>query len=404
MSSDIKPRQGLRVIKPSAEVARLFSRASAQIMCNNKTGLYSALLMQVPIRFTKDIRTAAVDSYSKMYINPDFIEKKSIDEVIFLLIHELEHLLGLHAQRLNDRNHKRWNVATDSVINQHLINDRIGSFIEGGVNMPEALGKTADHMYNHLPENYEDQFGDGGATGGTGEDIIFGDGEKGDDGRSMTPADMRDCEQQARTIISNAAQAARVAGTLSEEMQRRIEDVLDITTPWYEILERFMMDRAETDYTWAKPNRRFIGGGLHLPSLDSIAALGPVVFIRDVSGSISYEEHSAYIGHVNAIAERCAPSEVHVLDVSTVVHHQHKFTREELPMNPEVMGGGGTDMCAGFDFINEKLDEVAVCVVLTDGYTPWPDRAQDYPVVVVCTTDTHVDYGDEVIRCEDLLK
>ena len=33
-------------------------------------------------------------------------------------------------------------------------------------------------------------------------------------------------------------------------------------------------------------------------------------------------------------------------------------------------------------------------------HTPWPNIPQDYPVIVVCTTDVDVEYGDEVVRYE----
>lgn len=389
-----------------SQAQSLFNRASARIMCNKDTAFYSAMLMQMPIVWTTTVTpTAAVDAYSKLYLNPIFVASKTVDEIIFLLIHECEHLLGLHPLRLNNRDPREWNLATDAVINANLKRNRIGRFIEGGVDVPEAWNKTADELYNSPPP---DDGGNGGESGddigGTGDDLIYGDGEGNDSGESgnrpMTKAELGECEVNAKQIIANAAQAARVAGTLSADMKRRIDDILAVKTPWFEILERFMLERSSSDYSWSRPNRRFISSGIYLPSMQSIAALGEVAIIRDVSMSITTAEHRSYIGHINAIFERCKPTHVRVLDTSTVVHHCHEFTADDLPMNPELMGGGGTDLRAGFDYINDKLDPPAVCIVFTDGYTDWPTKAPDYPVVVVCTTDTEVNFGDEVIRYE----
>lgn len=391
------------------EAVRLFNRASAQIMCKSDTAFYSAMLMQLPIVWTTTVTpTAAVDAKGTLYLNINFVVTLSLQEMVFLLIHECEHLLGLHPVRLAQRNAREWNLATDAVINAHLKHDGIGKFIEGGVDRPEAYGKTADEMYNKQQNEDDpedgDEGGDGGedgegnGPGGIGDDLICGDGEG--DGTPMSPSELRECESKIKNVIANAAQACRVAGSLSADMQRRVNDILSVKTPWYEVLERFMQSRANTDYSWSRPNRRFAAANLTLPSMQSIAALGEVTIIRDVSGSIRDEEHNAMIGHFNSIIERCKPSKVRVLDVSSVVHHVHEFEADDFPINPEIMGGGGTDLRAGFDYANANFDDPDVMIVFTDGYTDWPSQAQSYPVVVLCTTDYEVNYGDEVVRYE----
>ena len=38
-----------------------------------------------------------------------------------------------------------------------------------------------------------------------------------------------------------------------------------------------------------------------------------------------------------------------------------------------------------------------VCILITDGYTPWPKRDPDYPLIILCTTDQQCPIG-QVIR------
>lgn len=377
------------------DAVRLFNRASAQIMCKPLTAFYSAMLFQMPVIWTTTVtKTAAVDTVCNLYLNPQFVNTLDVSQMIFLLAHELEHILGFHPQRLANRDPIAWNKAGDAVINANLRRAGIGTFIRGGIDNPDAWNKTPDELYDPTPPG-EDGGEGGDDIGGTGHDIILGDGEG--EG-NPTPDQIREGESRAKQIIASAAQACRVAGTLSADMERRVNDILNVKTPWFEILERFMTERAQSDYSWQRPNRRFISQGIYLPSMLSTAAMGEVSIIRDVSGSIGPTEHDHVVGHLNAIFERCRPASVRVLDTSTRVHHVHEFTADDLPINPPIMGCGGTDLRSGFDYINANLDAPAVCIVFTDGHTPWPETRQDYPVIVLCTTDTEVNYGDEVVR------
>lgn len=52
-------------------------------------------------------------------------------------------------------------------------------------------------------------------------------------------------------------------------------------------------------------------------------------------------------------------------------------------------GGGGTDMRLVLGAADKKYTP-DVIVLVTDGYTPWPDKKPRYRLVVACTTDAHV--------------
>jgi predicted metal-dependent peptidase len=58
-------------------------------------------------------------------------------------------------------------------------------------------------------------------------------------------------------------------------------------------------------------------------------------------------------------------------------------------------GGGGTDMRVPLAHATQFEPEVVI--LITDGYTPWPAREPDYPLIVVCTTNAPVPVG-KVIR------
>jgi predicted metal-dependent peptidase len=61
-------------------------------------------------------------------------------------------------------------------------------------------------------------------------------------------------------------------------------------------------------------------------------------------------------------------------------------------------GGGGTDMGAGLEAAAALRPRPAVTVVLTDGYTPWPDAAPKAMRVVCGLLGAHGPDGPEWAR------
>ena len=178
------------------------------------------------------------------------------------------------------------------------------------------------------------------------------------------------------------------------DLQKIIAELIDVRTPWHQILERHMVNFTKGDYSWARPNRRFIGSGHYLPSTGSIAQMGDAVIQVDVSGSISRTELAHYNGHLKRIIEQCNPERVHVLYTDTKVQRHVVFERGE-EFGIEFFSGGGTHMPAGFDFVDAEGIEPDVFVCLTDGYTGF-DEPPGYPVIWCISTDVVAPYGETV--------
>lgn len=64
-------------------------------------------------------------------------------------------------------------------------------------------------------------------------------------------------------------------------------------------------------------------------------------------------------------------AQVRVLAVDTDVHVVRRVSRAA---QVQLAGGGGTDMGAGIESAAELRPRPSVVIVLTDGYTPWPDQ------------------------------
>ena len=372
-----------------AEKTKVTVLDRAKVSLVTQHPFFASILMKRGIVYDNTIPTAAVDQRGIIYANPDFVNSLSVDQAVFLLAHEVGHVIGQHAARRGARQAAKWNIAGDAWINDMLKESRIGQFIEGGVDMPGSKDKTVDQIYNELPDN------DGGGSGGAGS----GNGGIGDDlierGAALTNEEADQLDAELRVEIAQAAQAAKAQGKLPSAIAKIVAEMIDPGTPWYEILERYMVSFVSADYSWARPNRRFAPDH-YLPSTGKTAKMGELVIQVDVSGSISKRELDYYNGHMARIIEQCQPERVHVLYVDTAVCKHQVFEADE-EVRLEFYSGGGTDMEQGFRYLEDSGINPEVFVCLTDGYTNF-DTANTpaYPVVWCISTSVVPPYGDIV--------
>lgn len=365
-------------------------KAKTQLVLSHP--FFASILLRGKLIESKDIPTAAVDARGTIYYNAEFMNSLSLQEVVFVLAHECMHKILQHFLRLGNRDPRRANYAQDAVINDILKDSGVGSMPENCVNMPGSKDKTWEEIYNDLPEKPSSggSYMDGD---GIGPDQLSGSSP-------LTQAEISEIEAAMKVEIAQAAQAARMQGKMPAGLQRFVDSVLHVKTPWHTILERFMTALTSADYSWAKPNKRYAGHGLHLPSIASEPTMGELVLVVDTSGSIGPRELAYFGGHLNRILETCRPEKVTCIYCDSAVNKVATFSGDDLPVQLEAVGGGGTDMGAALAYIDEQGIEPAVTIVLTDGYTPWPASAPDYFLIVACTTDTDVPIG-EVLRLEE---
>ena len=372
-------------------------KAKAQIVLDHP--FFASILLRRPLIKRDDIPTLAVDAKGKIYYNEKFVESLTVPQVVWGLCHEVGHVIGQHAVRRGTRNPKGWNYAGDAWINDTLTDAKVGDPIPNTVNMPGSKDDTVENIYDKLPKNGgggggngSDGNGDGGYPdpGGTGEDIIYGDGENG--GKPLTPDEIREVEGQIKIEIAEAAQAAKMRGKLPGKLAEIVADLLEVKTPWYEILEKHCVSRVQQGLSWRRPNKRF--ADVYLPSTDKLPQMGELVVQIDVSGSISRTELAYYNGHLSRIVEQCRPSKVHAIYVDTDVQRHDEFDCGE-DVKLEFFSGGGTDMPAGFDYLAEQGIDPDVMVILTDGYTPF-GQDPGYPVVWCISSDVESPWGENV--------
>lgn len=300
--------------------ATKLDKAKTQIVLDHP--FFANILLKRKLTEDNTIPTLAVDARGNIYYNKDFIEGLTVPQVVWGLCHEIGHVIGQHAMRKKHRDHRKWNYAGDAWINDMLNDAGVGHAIPNTVDMPGSKDKTTETIYDELPD---DQGGKGGGKGqsfdnGLGDDIKYED---------LTESERQEIEAANKVDIAQAAQAAKAKGKLSGKLAEIVADVINVKTPWYEILERYMTEYVKQDQSWLRPNRRHIGAGHYLPSMAREPSMGTVVVQIDVSGSISKQELDYYAGHLSRISKQCNPDKIHVIYTDTDVQKHMEFEAGE---------------------------------------------------------------------------
>ncbi|GAA1162463.1 putative metal-dependent peptidase [Kitasatospora gansuensis] len=340
---------------------------------------------------SRRVPTMAVDRYWRCYVSPAFVDRTPEEELAGVWVHEVSHLLRDHHGR-SDRvarerglhgpgERLRMNIAADCEINDDAFGEGLvrpeGAFVPEDLRLPDG----------QLMEDYLRQFRLGPLTEGlawldcgSGADGLERDWELGPDGaHGLTP-------QERDAVRFRVAQGITGRpGSAPQGWERWAEEAFQAPQPWRELLGAAIRTAtsgsgAGQDYTYGRPSRRSAGvPGVVLPILRRRPPRVTVVI--DTSGSVNDAELGSALREVAAISRAVGGRRdlVSVLSCDASAGVVHPLCRAEgIPL----VGGGGTDLRAGFARALRTGQRPDVIVVLTDGQTPWPSSRPPCRTVV----------------------
>lgn len=350
-------------------------------------------LMMVGDRLISDkVPTAATNGRDEWY-NADFVQKVLHRDAYlrFVLLHEcrghkmLKHLTAY--RKLYDINARLANMACDYYINLKIMDenpdgwatiplDENGKVV--GLLDEKYRGKSVTEIFLDLQENQGEE-GDGDGDGdGEGFDEHDWEGAK-----ELTDGEKKELEQQIDDAVRQGQILAGKTG--SSDTLRDIEEMLQTQVDWREVLREFISNTcAGKDYsTYAKPNRRYMGTGVYMPSSVS-EKVEDIVIAIDTSYSIGQKELQLFITELVEVCERVNPNKVHIMYWGTEVVSHEIYLHDELNnihKTTKPRGGGGTMVECVPDYMREKNVNAECAIVLTDGYLGGDWGQWDVPVL-----------------------
>ena len=365
--------------------------------------------------------TTVITDARKLYYNQEYITALNIEETQFVLAKQALHCALSHFARRQHRIKNRWELACDYAVNPLLINDGLkappGTLVEDCY-----AGMTAEEIYHYIDEldheteelaKHSDVADEGMLDSQPAEgdqnqhqpvrdfSEINPDDETNalqglaDQPSALTPPEQEELSIQWQQRLAGAAQQAMQAGKLGGAMARTVDFMLQPKLPWRMLLAQYMTANARDDYSYARPSSRR-GDPAIFPSLRS-AQINVAIGI-DISGSVDDKEMNEFISEVDAIKGNMR-ARLTILPCDAVLAEGAPWIFEpweDVALPTSLKGGGGTNFCPVFEWVDLQDQPPDLLVYFTDCQGIFPEFTPSYPVIWLVKGKQPVPWGQRV--------
>jgi len=375
--------------------------------------------------WTKDVPIAATDGVYLIF-NPDTYFAYPLHERVFILVHEIMHMVLNHINMIHRYrttktvvypsgkklpfNAMLFNCALDYVVNAILADSKVGTPPKDALldaNYGTAQDSPLDvyaKLYKEAKANGKGK-GDGDGEGEDGDQPQHGKGKSFD--KLLTPGKAKGQNPQEvsaqrdegewKAAVAAASAISKAQGKLPAALDRLFQTILKPSVDWREALPAAVARSVGGDgSTWRRLDRRLIVRDIAAPGrarfhTDSIA------IAIDTSGSIGQIEIDRFFAEMRGILEDCKPRTVYVIWCDAKVHKVDMIEDEAEINTLKPKGGGGTDFRPVFDWLKKEGVVPDSLVYFTDLMGSFPSAAPGYPVIWASTVKNgHYPWGNVV--------
>ena len=354
---------------------RKLKKVAIDLMRNPLFADWSGVMMLGTKSISDDVPTAMTNGRDEVY-GTAFVQSLDFKELAFVMLHECAHKMLRQLtvwRKLFEEDQRLTNQAADYVVNLMLTErDPGGTVIKMPMREGKAIGlldkrftnMTTKQVFDILKKEQEEG---GGGSGGGGFDEHDWEGAD-----ELTKEEREQFAKELDQAIRQGQMAAqKMHGKTGSTGNRELQGLLEPKVDWRELLRDFVNATcAARDFSsWRKPNRRFLGSDMYLPSLIG-ERVKSVVIGCDTSGSISDAEHARNISETNEILKSVNPEEVHVIywDHTVAGHEVYDAgNMDSFATTTRPEGGGGTDPTAMMRYLKEKNIKPDCIIQFTDG-------------------------------------
>ncbi|MFD5063343.1 hypothetical protein [Streptomyces sp. NPDC058394] len=318
------------------------------------------------------IAIAAVSSAAgEIYINP--LRTFTDEEWRFILAHEMLHAALRHGERRGGRDPFLFNVAADYVVNDWLVQMRVGDMPEGLLYDPDLRDLSAEEVYDRIAVNLRRQRRLATLRGKGAGDIL---GEALPHAEARPYTDLDDFYRRGLVQGFDLHQYGE-RGLLPAGLIQEIRALAHPPVPWDARLARWFdeyVPRPEPVRSYARPARRQAStpdiprAGRYFPSQETARCTFGVVL--DTSGSMNSAVLGKALGAIASYAEARDVPAARVVFCDAAPYDAGYLPPAEIAGRVRVRGRGGTELQPGIDLLQRADDfpPAAPLLVITDGW------------------------------------
>lgn len=337
------------------------------------------------------VDTAGTDGLN-IYYNPKYIQTMNKQNVIFILAHEIMHVILEHCAsdklcRRGGRDFMLYNYAGDYVINKLLKQAQIGE------KRPEWLydrkyndnSWTTEKVYDdikHLsPQTLENR---GVLLDQHGLEEFLSKYLCDKDGNSLSSEEIENIRNEIHQKIVESHEQAKVCDRFSignmpgNNEQNALRDFMDsLFEPhinWRAYIKSKIQTQIVANHSYLKYNKKSTSGGCIIPGRikDEMIKIHVAV---DTSGSVEQIQLTAFLSEIYNIVCSFGEYELDIWTFDTSVKNHKCFsnTTNSAENKTNILsyifkGGGGTDFMANWEYMKSEKIVPELFVLFTDGY------------------------------------
>ena len=329
---------------------------------------YGSILAKLKFIYDDAIKTAAVDGIH-MILSPTFVNTLTHRQTVFLVMHELKHLVYQHIDRLNGRDPKLWNIAGDYVINNYLDTKKF-DVIPGALLDHQYDGMSTDEVYfkllqqqkndpSSIPEPDHNDLLPPNAYGNGGNNPVD------NLAKAKEFMDQAIAEAMVKTETAIRGGNKDAAANIPGDVARYYENLVNPTVPWQQVLQRFLFGVAKTEYSYRRLSRRSHSLDIPLPGLHG-QSMDYIDFAIDTSGSVSEADFNKFISEIHEVFKTFSPQNIGIMQFDDIIQDTQKVCSLDEFSQIKFKGGGGTTIGPVLEAF--KNNDAKALVILTDGY------------------------------------
>lgn len=325
------------------------------------------------------------------FYNKEWCNQLSIDALIAVIMHEIEHIIRMHPVRSigsTNQHHVIHNVAQDWLINGYKDRKLIDNLPDCGMFAPsnadkklwEGINIDFFNTLNHTSEETAKWIVDNTTIiqNDKGWALVLSNGnilhiELHDDHNVWAESDAsRDEIRQTVKDIVNATNkiAGKPPGHLQEQIQKIQTSKVHYTHLFRNLIGRSIGQKRKT---FSRINRKRPIFGVKGTSSHGGNKL---TILCDVSGSMHTKILEVVFGEIEAMSQKF---KITLIEFDSKVQKVTDYKRGDW-RNINIIGRGGTDFGAALDYIEEHNLVADANIILTDGLDTIPNK-RDYNVI-----------------------